>query len=254
MEPIFKALSDASRRYLLDQLYQRDGQTLAELQAYLPEMTRFGVMKHLAVLEEAGLISTTRVGREKFHYLNPVPIQEIADRWISKFAQPWVGALAGLKHDLELETMERPKHIYDVYIRATPERVWEAITRGDQTVAWFHETTLTGELKPGAPFQLVSREGDSAVDGEVLEIDPPRRFVHTWKANWGPDFANDRPSRVTWELTPMGETTRLRLTHDDFDGETVTYKSISQGWAPLLNSLKSFIETGEPLEIAEEAS
>jgi DNA-binding transcriptional ArsR family regulator len=175
VEPVFKALADAHRRHLLDQLYQRDGQTLGELQGYLPEMTRFGVMKHLAVLEEAGLITTAKVGREKFHYLNPVPIQEIADRWISKFAQPWVGALAGLKHDLELEAMERPRHIYDVYIRATPERVWDAITSGSQTRAWFHGTTLTGELKPGAPMQLLTAEGDSGVDGEVLEVDPPKR-------------------------------------------------------------------------------
>ncbi|MGE3075302.1 MAG: ArsR/SmtB family transcription factor [Dehalococcoidia bacterium] len=254
METVFKALSDAHRRHLLDQLYQRDGQTLGELQAYLPEMTRFGVMKHLAVLQEAGLISAAKVGREKFHYLNPVPIQEIADRWISKFARPWVGALAGLRYDLEIETMERPKHVYDVYIRATPERVWEAITSGEQTRAWFHGTSRTGELNPGAPLKLLTSDGESAVDGEVIEVDPPRRYVHTWKANWGPEFEGDRPSRVTWELTPMGATTRLRLIHDDFDGETVTYKSISEGWAPILNSLKSFIETGEPLEIADEAS
>jgi len=247
LELVFKALADVNRRRLLDQLFERDGQTLGELQACLPQMTRFGVMKHLDVLEDAGLVITRKVGREKFHYLNPVPIQQIADRWISKFARPWVGALTGLKYELELETMDKPKHVYDVYIRATPERVWQAITNGDLTRQWFHGTRLTGELKPGAAIQYVSEDGAAAVEGTVVELDPPRRFVHTWKANWGPEFADDQPSRVTWELTPMGPTTLLRMTHDGFIGETATYQSISQGWAPILNSLKSLIETGEPL-------
>jgi uncharacterized protein YndB with AHSA1/START domain/DNA-binding transcriptional ArsR family regulator len=247
VESVFKALADQSRRTLLDQLFERDGQTLGELQASLPGMTRFGVMKHLAVLEAAGVISTRKAGREKFHYLNPVPIQQIADRWISKFAQPWVSALTGLKYNLEMEVMERPKHQYDLYIRATPERVWEGITNGDITRRWFHGTRFTAELTAGARLELVGEDGSAVVEGEILEATPPMRLVHTWKANWGPEFANDRPSRVTWELTPMGETTLLRLIHDDFDGETVTYQSISQGWAPILSSLKSLLETGEPL-------
>lgn len=250
MEPVFKALADINRRALLDQLYERDGQTLGELQQCLPQMTRFGVMKHLDVLEDAGLISTAKIGREKFHYLNPVPIQQIADRWISKFAQPFVSALTGLKYTLELEAMEKPKHVYDVYIRATPERVWEAITSGELTKRWLHGTTLTGDLKPGAKIRYLTEDGSSAVDGEVIEFVPPSKFVHTWSSNWGPDFENDKPSRVTWEITPMGPTTLLRLTHDGFEGETATYQSISQGWAPILNSMKSLLETGEPLVLA----
>lgn len=251
MEQVFKALADVNRRRLLDQLFERDGQTLGELQACLPNMTRFGVMKHLDVLEEAGVITTRKAGREKFHYLNPVPIQHIADRWISKFAQPWVSALTGLKYNLELEAMDKPTHVYEVYIRATPERVWEAVTSGEMTKRWFHGTTLTGKLVPGASIQYVSEDGSAAVEGEVIEVAPPSRFVHSWRSNWGPEFENDRASRVTWEITPMGPTTLLRLTHDDFDGETATYQSVTQGWAPILNSLKSLIETGEPLVLAE---
>ena len=252
MEPVFKALADVNRRRLLDQLFERDGQTLGELQACLPEMTRFGVMKHLDVLEGAGLISTRRAGREKFHYLNPVPIQQIADRWISKFARPWVSALSGLKYTLEFEEMERPKHVYDVYIRATPERVWEAITSGDLTRQWFYGTRFTGELAPGAALSYLNEDGSAAAEGEILEIQAPARLVHTWRSNWGPEFENDRASRVTWELTPMGATTLLRLTHDDFDGETATYRAISSGWAPILSSLKSLLETGEPLVLGGE--
>jgi DNA-binding transcriptional ArsR family regulator len=97
---VFKALADPTRRFLLDQLFTRDGRTLSELESEL-EMTRFGVMKHLRVLEEAGLVVTRRSGREKLHFLNPVPIRLIHDRWIDKYRERWVSALADLKHKLE---------------------------------------------------------------------------------------------------------------------------------------------------------
>lgn len=97
---VFKALADATRRVLLDRLFANDGRTLTELVADL-EMTRFGVMKHLHVLEEAGLVVTRRSGREKLHYLNPVPIRLVHDRWVSKFAEPWTAALSEIKQQLE---------------------------------------------------------------------------------------------------------------------------------------------------------
>ena len=109
MDEVFKALADPSRRVLLDQLFDEDGQTLLSLQAALPAMTRFGVMKHLQVLEEARLVTTEKVGREKRHYLNPVPIRLVHDRWISKYAEPWVRGLADLKHDLESKPTTKPK-------------------------------------------------------------------------------------------------------------------------------------------------
>ena len=99
-DAVFKALADPTRRFLLDLLFERDGRTLTELESEL-EMTRFGVMKHLRVLEEAGLVVTQRSGREKFHYLNPVPIQLIHDRWIDKFRERHVSALTELKAKLE---------------------------------------------------------------------------------------------------------------------------------------------------------
>ena len=103
MDLVFKALADTSRRSLLDNLFARDGQTLGELGAGL-EMTRFGAMKHLRVLEKAGLVTTRKVGRQKLHYLNPVPIQEIHQRWVSKFAAPWLQAMGALKAELEGES------------------------------------------------------------------------------------------------------------------------------------------------------
>ncbi len=108
---------------------------------------------------------------------------------------------------------------------------------------------LIGPLK--AACSRRARFSSQAATTKIVKRTVWTRCVHTWKSNWGPEFENDRPSRVTWELTPMGATTLLRMTHDDFDGETVTYQSISQGWAPILNSLKSFIETGEALNLAE---
>jgi DNA-binding transcriptional ArsR family regulator len=101
MDEVFRALADPGRRALLDALHERDGRTLGELGTVLPALTRFGVMKHLGVLESAHLVTTRKVGREKHHYLNPVPIRELHDRWISKYAEPWVSALVGLRRDLE---------------------------------------------------------------------------------------------------------------------------------------------------------
>jgi DNA-binding transcriptional ArsR family regulator len=102
MDEVFKALSDSTRRGLLDELFKRDGQTLTELGRRVP-MTRFGVMKHLRVLEEAGLVTTRRRGREKLHFLNPVPIRLVHDRWVSKYAEPWAATLSGLKQSIEEE-------------------------------------------------------------------------------------------------------------------------------------------------------
>jgi DNA-binding transcriptional ArsR family regulator len=102
MDEVFKALGDPTRRELLDRLYERDGQTLSALGSRLP-MSRFGVMKHLRVLEDARLVVTRRRGREKLHYLNPVPIRLVYERWVSKYAEPWASALTGLKRELEEE-------------------------------------------------------------------------------------------------------------------------------------------------------
>jgi DNA-binding transcriptional ArsR family regulator len=102
MDEVFKALADPTRRSLLDELFERDGQSLGELEGRLP-MSRFGVMKHLKVLEEAGLVTTRKHGRQKLHFLNPVPIRLVYDRWVSKYAESWAAGLSRLKYDLEEE-------------------------------------------------------------------------------------------------------------------------------------------------------
>src|ERR671930_1920511 len=145
---VFKALADPSRRLLLDSLFVEDGQTLGELSARLPGMTRFGVMKHLRLLEAAGPVVSQKVGREKLHYLNPVPIRLIHDRWIGKYAEPWVGALADLKINLEGRAMDRPRHVFQVYIRTTPDQLWQAITDPSFTVRYFRRSRVESGWRP----------------------------------------------------------------------------------------------------------
>src|SRR4051794_4788511 len=127
MDEVFRALADPSRRLLLDSLNARNGQTLRELCSHL-EMTRQSVSGHLAILEAANLVTTVRRGREKLHYLNAAPIDEIRERWIGRYERARVQALADLKRALEVSTVERPSFVYATYIRTTPERLWQALT------------------------------------------------------------------------------------------------------------------------------
>src|SRR3954449_9131471 len=173
MAPIFRALADPGRRVLLDRLFERDGQTLRELCGYLPEMTRFGVMKHLGVLEEAGLLTTMKVGREKRHFLNPVPIRLVHDRWIGKFAEPVVGAMSAMKSRLE-QPMDTIDHVYAIYIKAAPDRVWRAITDGDDTMSYYFGTRVASDWTPGAPITYAYPDGRVAADGSIVSIEAPR--------------------------------------------------------------------------------
>jgi uncharacterized protein YndB with AHSA1/START domain/DNA-binding transcriptional ArsR family regulator len=247
LEPVFRALSDPHRRGLLDRLRERDGQSLGDLGEALPGMTRFGVMKHLKVLEEAGLIATRRSGRRKLHFLNPVPIRLLADRWISRYAAPLVGHMADVKHHLEATSpMSEPKHVYEVYLRATPERVWQALTDSELTKQYYYGNTVESDWKPGSSLVYRNPDGSEAIQCEIVEADPPRRLVHTF---FFPG-TDESPSRCTWSIESRGEATLLVLTHDEFDGESQTYRSVAHGWVPILSGLKTLLETGQPLEIS----
>ncbi|HEX5479637.1 MAG TPA: SRPBCC domain-containing protein [Dehalococcoidia bacterium] len=251
MEAVFKALADSHRRTLLDRLFERDGQTLLELEAALPEMTRFGVMKHLRVLEGAGLVVTRREGREKLHYLNPVPIRLVLERWISKYAEPWVEAMVGLKHVLEESTMAGIRHVYQVYIRTTPEKLWDAMVNPEMTAIYFGGR-IQSIWEPGAAygFQATTVGGDMH-HGTVIEIDPPHRLVQTFEHDYPPEAGGGKadPSRVTWEIAQMGATCRLTLTHEFPAGESMSSQGASEGWPMVLSGLKTLLETGEPLQI-----
>jgi len=242
MDAVFKALADPTRRSLLDQLFIQDGQTLSDLVRRLT-MTRFGVMKHLRVLEDAGLVVTKRRGREKLHFLNPVPIRLIHDRWIDKYTGPWAATLTGLKKELE-ETMEK---VFEIYIKTTPERLWQAITDPEMRRKYTFGVGVYSNWEPGSPYQ--ARAGDETIspamaiaEGENLEVDPPRRLVQSYRAVWSDDVKNEGTSRVTWEIEPVGDSCRLTVIHDQLrEGAN---DELFGGWPMVLSGLKTLLETG----------
>ena len=250
-EAVFRALADPTRRRLLDRLFARDGRTLTALESELP-MTRFGVMKHLRVLAEAGLITTRKVGRERFHYLNPVPIQRISDRWINKYAAVRASALADLKTALEgctgMASDSKPKLVYQIIIKAPQERVWAAITTPEFTARYYYGSTLTTDLTVGSPFTYHMPNGAPIVEGAVLASEPPTRLVHSYHSLW-PPMNEDAPTKVTWELEAMpGGVTKVTVVHEDFERETATYTGLqSGGWTWILSNMKTLLETGEPM-------
>jgi uncharacterized protein YndB with AHSA1/START domain/DNA-binding transcriptional ArsR family regulator len=240
MDDVFRALADPTRRSLLDKLFKEDGQTLSALDARLP-MTRFGVMKHLRLLEEAGLVVTRRRGREKLHFLNPIPIRLIHDRWVSKYTEPWVAALSDLKHGLEDKTMEK---VFEIYIKTTPERLWQAITDTEMRRKYNFGAVVTSDWTPGSRFEGVG-QGKSIFEGENLEVDPPRRLVQSFRALWGEDVKSEGTSRVTWEIEPVGDSCRLIVTHDQLRDDANA--QLYGGWPMVLSGLKTLLETGEIL-------
>ncbi len=242
MDEVFKALADPTRRSLLDELFEQDGQTLSALEQRLP-MTRFGVMKHLKVLEEAGLVVTKKRGREKLHFLNPVPIRLAHDRWVSKYAEPWAAGLSELKRDIEEDTMEK---VFEVYIKTTPERLWEAITDPQQRAKYNFGVGVTSDWTPGSRYESVHEQaGISIAEGENLEVDPPRRLVQSFTALWGDDVKAEGTSRVTWDIEQVEDSCRLTVTHDELrEGAN---DQLFGGWPMILSGLKTYLETGELL-------
>lgn len=252
---VFRALADPSRRLLLDALFERDGRSLGDLEALLPAMTRFGVMKHLRVLEDAGLVVSRKAGRSKLHYLNPVPIQQIAERWIDKFAAGRIAALTALRQHLEERPMQAsattsPAHVYEIYIGAPPDKVWQAIVDPTFTAQYFFGTLVDSSWTPGAPLAYRYPDGTLAADGEIVEIDPPRRLVHTFNAVWDDAVSADAAHTVTWELEPAGAAAcKLTVLHDGFAGETATLEQVKGGMAVILGGLKTLLETGARLTL-----
>lgn len=262
MDEVFKALADPTRRRLLDELFREDGQTLSALEERF-SMSRFGVMKHLRHLEEAGLVVTRRKGREKLHFLNPVPIRLVHDRWVSKYAEGWAAALSDLKKRLE----ERMEKVFEIYIRTTPERLWEAITDPEIRKRYNFGALVQSDWTPGSRVELraptaVSTSGTAErhslsdrlpqgapdlliSEGEVLVADPPRRLVHTMVALWSEDVQREGASTVTWEIEPVADSCRLTVVHSDLrEGAN---EELYGGWPMILSGLKTWLETGEQL-------
>ncbi|HEY0453492.1 metalloregulator ArsR/SmtB family transcription factor [Actinophytocola sp.] len=257
---VFKALADRTRRFLLDRLFDKDGRTLTDLESEL-EMTRFGVAKHLRLLEDAGLVTTRRSGREKLHFLNVVPIRLIHDRWIDKYTEPQVSALTHLKTVLE-DTMTTTEttttvQVHRVYIKSTPQAIWDAIVDPEWTVKYGYGARVAYDLRPGGEFKGLASEEMKAmgaagvmVDGEIIEVDPPHRLVQTWRATW----LDEGFTKLTYEIRDgQNGVCSLTVTHDVHDAPQTgaqvagTIEGAGGGWTEVLSDLKTLLETGSSL-------
>jgi uncharacterized protein YndB with AHSA1/START domain/DNA-binding transcriptional ArsR family regulator len=238
---VFKALADPTRRYLLDRLHERNGQTLGEL-CEAVDMTRQAATQHLGLLEAANLVTTLRRGREKLHYLNPVPLHEIQERWIDKFERPRLRAMSAVKHLAE-DAMadDRPSYVYVTYIESTPEKVWAALTDPEITGRyWGHRNESDWQV--GSGWKHVR----SDIVGEVVESDAPHRLVTTWRDPNGP--AGQVPSRAAFDVQSYAGIVRLTVTHTDIANES-DLRDLSSGWPAVLSNLKTLLETGDTLSL-----
>jgi uncharacterized protein YndB with AHSA1/START domain/DNA-binding transcriptional ArsR family regulator len=258
MDDVFKALADPTRRSLLEELRRADGQTLSSLEQRFP-MTRTGVMKHLRVLEQAGLVTSRRKGREKHHFLNAVPIQLVHERWVSKYAEPWARTLTGLKRRLEQTTMAQEQQqnytvvgdrgtmtVFEIYIKAPPERVWEAITDPEMRRQYSFGVATISDWEAGSPYAASVPGVIDIASGENLEVEPPRRLVQSFNALWSDGVRAAGTSRVTWEVEPVGDdSSKLTVIHDQLAPGASS--ELYGGWPMILSGLKTLLETGETL-------
>ncbi|MFB9234996.1 ArsR/SmtB family transcription factor [Plantactinospora siamensis] len=267
MDAVFRALADPGRRRLLDSLNARNGQTLSELCGQL-DMARQSVSKHLTVLAAAGLVTTAWRGREKLHYLNAAPINAIAERWISRYDRPRAEALADLKEALEApmrEDQENP-FVYTTYIDATPERVWQALTEPAFTRRYWG-VSLESDWRKGSAMTWVEN-GVRTADPEqqVIESEPHRRLVYTWHTftpEWAAShdldpglparLASEGRSTVAFTIEQLGALVKLTVVHSGLRAGGTLHGMISAAWPQLLASMKTLLETGEPLPAAEPA-
>jgi uncharacterized protein YndB with AHSA1/START domain/DNA-binding transcriptional ArsR family regulator len=259
MDAVFKALADPSRRRMLDSLNARRGQNLMQLCEGL-DMARQSVSKHLAVLEAANLVTTVRRGREKLHYLNAAPINEIEQRWINQYDRGRIQALGELKAALEGTTVESNEFVYTTYINSTPEKVWQGLTDPAFTRRYWNVEFET-DWNVGSPITWEIR-GVTIADPEqrVLEYDPYRRLSYTWHTVT-PEFAAvigldderraklaaEKRSRVAFDIEPVDSVSKLTVIHEFLEPNTVMSGMVSQGWPRVIAELKTLLETGDVL-------
>ncbi|KUL63457.1 MULTISPECIES: ArsR/SmtB family transcription factor [unclassified Streptomyces] len=259
MDEVFKALAHASRRRLLDRLNERSGQSLLELCAGL-DMTRQAVSKHLAVLEGADLVTVVRRGRERLHYLNPVPIHEMSDRWIGPYERGRMAALGNLKQALEGTAMSKPEYVYTIYIHTTPDKLWEGLT-SPEFLKQYH-----GGWAPSSDWQVgskvlwpVEENGEPQDLGQVVtEAEPGKRLAYTWhtlqpmhQEMFGmsdaefAEAAKER-SKVSFAIEPAEEPemgVKLTITHDGFaSADSKMLEGVSGGWTMMMSELKTILE------------
>ena len=220
-------------------------------------MTRFGVMKHLRVLAGANVVTSRKVGRERHHYLNPVPIRRIHDRWLDRYAIRAADLLADFKTTLEIDPMTSPdtagtaadaapRHVFATFIRATPEAIWRALTESDFTTRYWYGSTIHSDWTAGSRWELRTSGGQVGITGEVLEADAPSRLVVSYTQAWG--GGGEPPSRVTFEIEAAGPgVQKLTVVHETEPGTTTRIADAAAGWPFIIAGLKTLLETGEPL-------
>ena len=240
---VFRALADPARRRILDVLRTRPGSDVTML-ALEFSFTRYALRKHLLVLEKANLVSYEWARPHKHFYLNAVPIRVIYDRWISEFSGYWSGGLTGLKYAVESGTAQgkfmNDKQRYVIYIKTTPERLWEALTSPDESERYYVGCRLQETPAAGGAIGY-RRAGEQKVVGRVLEIEPGRKLVHTFGLE-----PTATESRVTYLIEPLGDTVRLTLTHENIPNREF-FEATENGWQMILSGLKTYLETGEML-------
>lgn len=251
-DAVFRALADPGRRRLLDMLHERSGLTLGELAEHLG-MRRQSASQHLGVLEAANLITAVRHGRRKLHYLNPVPIHEIRNRWIWKFEEPRLAALADVKRNAEEQSMTGeatgrvPDYVYTTYIRATPEQVWHALI-DPETTARFWGHAQVSDWTVGSRVDHVRTDGSGIADasGTVLECDPPHRLVFGFGDPQRFDDPAYEASVAAFDIEQGQGIVKLTVTHTLL-ASVDEHRAIGQGWPAVLANLKTLLETGEVL-------
>ena len=247
MDAIFKALNDPARRTLLDSLRLKDGQSLQELESQL-QMTRFGVMKHLGVLEDAHLVTTRKVGRFKYHYLNAVPLQEVMDRWIEPFiAKPIARGMVDLKTKLEgtAQMTEKPDFISQTFIRTTHDDLWDALTQADKMGHYhFICDEVRGDVEGGGATDFIRPDGSTMLTQRTVTVEPKSRIEVNFEPHFfGPDAPH---SRVVFLVEPQGPQCMLTVEHYSIpEGQD----GVAEGWARWASSLKSYLETGEGIKL-----
>ena len=246
MDPVFRALADPTRRLMLDRLREHNGQTLRELCERV-DMARQSATQHLDILVRANLVTVVRRGRERLHYLNPVPIHEIEERWISGFDRPRLHAISAIKTQAEEHAMTDepvPSYVYVTYIRAGAQQVWQALTDADLTARYWGHSNVS-DWQPGSTWEHRRVDGSGHVDvvGRVIEAEPPTRLVITFE-----DAAESppEPTVVTFLVEPHHDIVRLTVTHENLPDQGAL-DAISSGWPAVLANLKSLLETGDVL-------
>jgi DNA-binding transcriptional ArsR family regulator/uncharacterized protein YndB with AHSA1/START domain len=266
MDEVFRALADPSRRQLLDSLNSHNGQTLGELCGQL-DMARQSVSKHLAVLEGANLVTTVWRGREKLHYLNPEPINAIAERWIDQYSRERVHTLADLKRALENVPMERPEFVYTTYIKTTPQRLWQVLTDPAFCRRYLGHA-IESDWKVGSAY-VWDQDGLKIghPDQVILECQPYRRLAFTFHT-FVPELAaaaglsedtvtraaSEPRSMVTFNIEPHEDQVKLTVVHDGFESGSTVFELISHGWPVKLSNLKSALEQSPGGSEAQEAA